>query len=107
MSHVQTNTYHNLRSAVCVLEAPWLERLTVPQVVLEPIPAGALKLFEFDKDNESSVLYICEQFDNFLAFILPLLGRSWSAARKGGGGERERKPDGEGGDGWTTVGGGR
>lgn len=38
------------------------------------------------------------------------LGRSWSAARKGGSaatnsGDRERKPDGDGSDGWTTVSG--
>ncbi|XP_028403278.1 eukaryotic translation initiation factor 3 subunit A-like [Dendronephthya gigantea] len=37
-------------------------------------------------------------------------GRSWSAARKGGSGvtssgERDRKPEGDGSDGWTTVGG--
>ena len=39
-----------------------------------------------------------------------VIGRSWSAARKGGSsatgsGDRDRKPDGEGNDGWTTVGG--
>ena len=41
-------------------------------------------------------------------FPMIVLGRSWSAARKGGSGatgDRDRKPEGDNSDGWTTVGG--
>ena len=49
--------------------------------------------------------FICELNCCLLNYFTT--GRSWSAARKGGGGDRERKTDHDSGDGWTTVGGGR
>lgn len=62
-----------------------------------------------------TVVKIWEVFEMYLRekglmfqFPMIVLGRSWSAARKGGSGatgDRDRKPEGDNSDGWTTVGG--
>ena len=45
MSHVQTSTHRSLLSAILVLVAQWLERLTGDQNVVGSIPFWAQKHF--------------------------------------------------------------